>query len=110
MDEWHIARLKRWSHRHEKLGRALGEAFKTEDRDVVEMLKKSVEKSLEEYTDIFRSSLPEQARAQFDEDSKAAKKDMEAEKQRLNAEFEAAMEEYRATGSEQRLLAYIADT
>jgi hypothetical protein len=89
----------------------LGEAQKTNDRDVEKMLKNLIEKSMDEYTDILRSALPDEAaRAQFDEDIKASDKEIEAEMQKLDDEFKAAIEEYRATGNKRRLQAYIADT
>jgi hypothetical protein len=107
----HIARLKAWSHRNQQLFLALNEAVKSKDRDVEEMLMTLIEKSADEYTDILRSTLPDDAaRAAFDEDIEAGEKEIEAEMQRLDAEFEAAIEEYRATGNNRRLLAHIADT
>src|SRR5258708_4918785 len=110
-DKAHITRLKALGHRHQELFRAHNEAVKSKDRDVEKMLMTLIEKSTDEYTDILRSTLPDDAaRATFDEDIRAADKELEAEMQKLDAEFEAAIEEYRATGNNRRLLAHIAES
>ena len=103
-----VARLKALGHRNQELLRALNEAAKSEDHDFIDMLMPLVREGLDECLSIERSALPDDAtRAAFDENIRAADKELEAEMQKLDAEFEAAIEEYRATGNNRRLLAAV---
>jgi len=106
--EKHI-RMKAWSIRNQELVRLIKKAQDDGDRDTGKMLEDLLTKNIDECKDILRSSIPDEAaRTAFDEDVAAGEIELEEKIQKDNAQFEAAIGEYKTTGSKRRLNAYIA--